>query len=60
MFWLDATKRGEGLNLMDYASRRHGMAFGTEMGMYGSFEQRVELALITVRTAVAVFEERYA
>tara|TARA_B100000686_G_C16791470_1_gene979021 strand:+ start:2239 stop:3309 length:1071 start_codon:yes stop_codon:yes gene_type:complete len=60
VFWLDATKRGEGLNLMDYASRRHGMAFGTEMGMYGSFEQRVELALITVRTAVAVFEERYA
>ena len=59
LFWLDATQRGEGLNLMDYASREHGLAFGTEMGMYGSFEQRVELALITVRTAVSVFEERF-
>ena len=59
VFWLDATRRGEGLNLMDYASRRHGMAFGTEMGMYGSFARRVELALTTVRTGVRVFEERY-
>ena len=59
VFWLDATRRGEGLNLMDFASRRYGMAFGTEMGMYGSFAHRVELALTTVRTAVGVFEERY-
>ena len=59
LFWLDATQRGEGLNLMDYASREYGLAFGTEMGMYGTFEQRVDLALITVRTAVSVFEERY-
>jgi len=49
----------EGLNLMDFASREFGLAFGTEMGMYGTFERRVELALITVRTAVSVFEERY-
>jgi len=59
LFWLDATQRGEGLNLMDFASREFGLAFGTEMGMYGTFERRVELALITVRTAVSVFEERY-
>lgn len=58
LFWLDASRRGEGLNLMDYASREFGLAFGTEMGMFGSFEHRVNLALITVRTAVSVFEER--
>ena len=59
VFWLDANRRGEGLNLMDFASRYHGLAFGTEMGMYGSFEHRVGLALTTVKTAVSVFEERY-
>ena len=52
-------KRGEGLNLMDFASRYHGMAFGTEMGMYGGFEDRVGLGMTTVQTAVSVFEERY-
>lgn len=59
VYWLDATVRGEGLNLMDYVSREYGLAFGTEMGMYGSFEQRVRQALTTVRAAVSVFEERY-
>ena len=59
VFWLDANKRGEGLNLMDYASRRYGLAFGTEMGMYGSFDHRVGLAMTTVKTAVSVFEQRY-
>jgi hypothetical protein len=59
VFWLDATKRGEGLNLMDFASRHYGMAFGTEMGMYGRFEDRVNLGMTTVQTAVSVFEERY-
>jgi len=59
VFWLDATRRGEGLNLMDFASRQYGMAFGTEMGMYGEFEHRVKLGMVTVQTAVSVFEERY-
>ena len=59
VYWLDASKRGEGLNLMDYASHFHGLAFGTEMGMYGSFEQRVSLGILTVQSAVKVFEERY-
>jgi hypothetical protein len=59
VFWLDATRRGEGFNLMDFVSRTYGLAFGTEMGMYGTFDRRVELAMITVRTAVGVFEERY-
>jgi len=44
---------------MDYASRHYGLAFGTEMGMYGSFVHRLELAMITVKTAVSVFEDRY-
>ncbi|MGY8826846.1 MAG: hypothetical protein ACKVJG_23495 [Candidatus Latescibacterota bacterium] len=59
VYWLDATIRGEGFNLMDFASRQYGLAFGTEMGMYGSFEERVNLALTTVHTAVEVFSERY-
>ena len=59
VYWLDANVRGEGLNLMDYASRKYGLAFGTEMGMYGSFEHRVKLGMLTVQSAVAVFEERY-
>ena len=59
VFWLDATQRGEGLNLMDFCSREYGMAFGTEMGMYGTFEGRVKLGMLTVQTAVSVFEERW-
>ena len=59
VFWLDATRRGEGLNLMDFCSREYGMAFGTEMGMYGTFEGRVKLGMLTVQTAVSVFEERW-
>ncbi|NKB71763.1 MAG: hypothetical protein GKR89_32205 [Candidatus Latescibacteria bacterium] len=59
VYWLDANVRGEGLNLMDFASRHYGLAFGTEMGMYGSFEERVKLGMQTVESAVAVFAERY-
>ena len=44
---------------MDFASRHYGLAFGTEMGMYGSFAHRVNLATTTVQSAVRVFEERY-
>ena len=59
VYWLDASVRGEGLNLADYASRFYGLAFGTEMGMYGSFEKRVSLGMLTVQTAVKAFAERY-
>jgi len=59
VYWLDANLRGEGLNLMDYASRMYGMAFGTEMGMYGTFAHRVRLGMLTVQSAVKVFAERY-
>ncbi len=58
--WLDAARRGEGYNLMDFASQTYGLAFGTEMGMYGTFDGRVELAMITVRASVEVFGQRYA
>ncbi len=60
VFWLDASRRGEGFNLMDFCSRTYGLAFGTEMGMFGTFDGRVDMALTTVRSAVGVFEERYA
>ncbi|MED5413687.1 MAG: hypothetical protein VYC64_01950 [Candidatus Latescibacterota bacterium] len=58
--WLDAGRRGEGYNLADFASQTYGLAFGTEMGMYGTFDGRVNLAMITVRTAVEVFSQRHA
>jgi hypothetical protein len=59
VYWLDDTIRGEGLNLSDFISRNHGLIFGTETGMYGEFRKRVELAKITVETAVKIFEERF-
>ncbi len=59
VYWLNANTRGEGLNLADYASRVYGLAFGTEMGMYGSFKHRVSLGMLTVQSAMKVFEERY-
>lgn len=59
VYWLDPSIRGEGLNLMDFAARFYGLAFGTEMGMYGSFAHRVHLGMLTVQSAVRVFEERY-
>ena len=59
VYWLDASIRGEGFNLADFISCEYGLAFGTEMGMYGSFDHRVKLALTTVRAAVAEFAKRY-
>lgn len=59
VYWLDANIRGEGLNLADFASRFYGLAFGTEMGMYGSFSHRVGLGMLTVQAAVRAFEARY-
>ena len=60
VFWLDATRRGEGFNLMDWCSRTYGLALGTEMGMFATFDGRVDMALTTVHTAVSIFEERFA
>ena len=60
VFWLDASRRGEGLNLVDYAAHVYGPGFTIETGMRGPFEQRVRTAMLTVQTAVKVFEKRYA
>ena len=56
VFWLDALVRGEGLNLMDYAAREYGIAFGTEMGMFGTFDDRVAMGMLTVQAAVEAWE----
>jgi len=60
VFWLDAGKRGEGLNLVDFAAKQYGPAFTIETGMQCPFEERVRQHLLVVKTAVGVFERRYA
>ncbi|MCE9530931.1 MAG: hypothetical protein K8T89_07385 [Planctomycetes bacterium] len=60
VYGLDATKRGEGLNLVDFAASKYGPGFTVETGMRQPFEQRVQMSMLTVKTAVKVFEERYA
>ena len=60
VFWLDPSQRGEGLNLADFAASRYGTAFTVETGMRQPFEHRVRTSMLTVQTAVRVFEERYA
>ncbi len=58
-FWLDPQQRGEGLNLIDFAAARYGPGFTIETGMRQPFAHRVRLQMLTVQTAVKVFEERY-
>lgn len=60
VFWLDAGKRGEGLNLIDFAAKQYGPGFTIETGMQCPFEERVRQHLLVVQTAVNVFEQRYA
>ena len=60
VFWLDAGKRGEGLNLVDFAAKHYGPGFTIETGMQCPFEERVRQHLLVVQTAVKVFEQRYA
>jgi hypothetical protein len=59
VFWLDAGKRGEGLNLVDFAAKQYGPGFTIETGMQCSFEERVQQQLLILQTAVGVFEQRY-
>ncbi len=59
VFWLDPSQRGEGLNLADFAASKYGAAFTVETGMRQPFEHRVRISMLTVQTAVRVFEERY-
>lgn len=58
-YWLDPSKRGEGLNLVDFAAQKYGPGFTVETGMRQPFARRVQQHLLTVETAVKLFEERY-
>jgi hypothetical protein len=60
LYWLDPGQRGEGLNLVDFAARRHGLGFTIETGMRGDFSARVSTHLLLVQTAVKLFEERHS
>ena len=60
MFWLDASVRGEGLNLADFGAAVYGPAFTVETGMKNPMSSRVALQKLTVQTAVDVFEQRYS
>ncbi len=60
VYWLDPSKRGEGLNFADFAAAKFGPSFTIESGMKGPFEQRVRQHLTIVQTAVKVFEQRWA
>ena len=53
---LDYRTRGEGFNATDYAAEHYGLAFTNETGMYRRFDERVEMAVRSVRQAVAEFE----
>ena len=60
VYWLDPGKRGEGLNLIDFAARRYGPGFTIETGMRQPFEHRVNQQMLVVQTAVNLFAERNA
>jgi hypothetical protein len=57
VYWLDPGKRGEGLNLIDFAA--HTPGFTVETGMRQPFARRVQQHLLIVKTAVKLLEERY-
>ena len=59
VFWLDSQKRGEGLNLADFAANRYGL-FTIETGMKASFEHRGRVAMLAAQTSVTAFEQRCA
>jgi len=58
-YWLIAQKRGEGLNLVDYAASKYGPSFTIETGMTTGFQHRMETSVLAAKTAISVFEERY-
>ena len=60
VYWLNPQKRGEGLNLADFAASKYGPSFTIETGMRSRFQHRVCTAMLAVQTAVKVFEERHA
>ena len=60
VYWLNPQKRGEGLNLADFAASKYGPSFTIETGMMGSFQHRMGNAMLAAQTAVKIFEERHA
>lgn len=63
-YWFDPNltsppRLGEGLNGPDFAAEEYGLAYTLEPGMYGSFEERVDAAITSVKTGVREFENRY-
>ena len=58
--WLSPGKRGEGMNLADFAAAEYGQAFTLETGMRQRFGRRVELHKKAAQTAVRAWEERFA
>ncbi|MEE3258642.1 MAG: hypothetical protein VX293_05495 [Candidatus Latescibacterota bacterium] len=60
VYWLNAGKRGEGLNLVDYAAAVYGPSFTIETGMKLSVAARVATAKLAAQKAVEVFGARHA
>ncbi len=60
VYWLNAGKRGEGLNLVDFAARTYGPSFTIETGMKLPFAERVATSKLAVKKAVEIFAQRYA
>ena len=59
VYWLNAGKRGEGLNLVDFAASTYGPSFTIETGMKLPFAERVATSKLVTQKAVKVFAERY-
>lgn len=51
-------RRGEGLNCTDFAAKHYGLAFTTELGEQGGFEERVRAAVVSVRTDIESYVDR--
>ena len=60
VYWLNAGKRGEGLNLVDFAARTYGPSFTIETGMKLPFAERVATSKLAVKKGVEIFAQRYA
>ncbi len=60
VYLLNPKKRGEGLNLVDYAAYKYGPGLTVETGMRQDFALRVQIHKAIVKAAVKAFESRYA
>lgn len=55
----DPSAGSEGLNATHLAANNHGLAIGTETGMYGEFGSRVRILSTVVEKGISKFEERH-